>query len=62
MRAAVPGEQIFDALRHVWRTLAPLNVPMAIIGGLALATWKHVLAKVRTAHFIVPRSLLFRDA
>jgi hypothetical protein len=29
------------ALKHVWRTLRPLNVPMALMGGIALASWKH---------------------
>lgn len=40
----MPGELVLQALRHVWQTLQPLNVPMAVIGGLALAAWKHVRA------------------
>ena len=40
----MPGELVLQALRHVWRTLEPLNVPMAVIGGIALAAWKHVRA------------------
>jgi hypothetical protein len=41
---AVPGELVLNTLRHVWRTLRPLNIPMAVIGGLALAAWKHIRA------------------
>lgn len=40
----MPGELVLLALRHVWKTLEPLNVPVALIGGLALAAWKHVRA------------------
>lgn len=32
---------VIAALVHVWQTLAQLQVPMAIMGGLALASWKH---------------------
>jgi hypothetical protein len=32
------------ALRHVWRTLQPLRVPMALMGGIALARWKYARA------------------
>jgi hypothetical protein len=28
----------------VWRTLKPLDIPAAVIGGIALAAWKHVRA------------------
>jgi hypothetical protein len=31
-------------LKHVWEVLRPLNLPMAVMGGIALATWKHVRA------------------
>jgi hypothetical protein len=31
-----------DYLKHAWITLEPLGLPMAVMGGLALATWKHV--------------------
>jgi hypothetical protein len=40
----MPAEAVIRALRHVWLTLEPLKVPMAVMGGLALATWKHVRA------------------
>ncbi|MEN6452212.1 MAG: nucleotidyl transferase AbiEii/AbiGii toxin family protein [Thermoguttaceae bacterium] len=38
------SELVLKTLRHVWLTLKPLNVPMAVVGGLALATWKHIRA------------------
>jgi hypothetical protein len=34
-------DAILRALRHVWVTLEPIGIPMAVIGGLALAAWKH---------------------
>ena len=34
-------EAVLKTLEHVWRTLEPLGVPMAVAGGMALATWKH---------------------
>src|SRR5260370_28273712 len=40
MAAAV----VLPALEHVWSSLAPLKVPMAVSGGLALAVWQHVRA------------------
>jgi hypothetical protein len=40
----MPAELVLQTLQHVWRTLKPLDVPMAVIGGLALAAWKHVRA------------------
>jgi len=35
----VPPEATVRALRHVWLTLKPLDIPMAVMGGLALAAW-----------------------
>ena len=32
------------ALKHVWVSLEPLHAPMAVMGGLALAAWRHVRA------------------
>lgn len=29
------------ALQYVWRTLTPLQVPMAVVGGLAMAHWRY---------------------
>jgi hypothetical protein len=40
----MPPEAILRALRHVWLTLTPLRIPVALMGGLALASWKHVRA------------------
>ena len=40
----MPGELVLQALRHVWLSLRSLNVPAAVIGGMALAAWKHVRA------------------
>jgi len=37
-------EAVLQSLRHVWLALDPLKAPMAVMGGLALATWKHVRA------------------
>ena len=33
----MPGNIVLQTLRHVWLTLAPLNILVALIGGLALA-------------------------
>ena len=38
------ADVVLRALKHVWTSLEPLNVPMALMGGLALAAWKHVRA------------------
>src|SRR4030042_2550817 len=38
------GEAVLRALRHAWLTLDSLNVPAAVVGGIAMATWKHVRA------------------
>lgn len=40
----MPAEAVLRSLRHVWLTLEPLKLPMAVTGGIALATWKHVRA------------------
>jgi len=40
----VPSDAVLSSLKHVWRTLEPLGVPMALAGGLALAVWKHARA------------------
>ena len=32
---------VVQTLRHVWITLAPLKLPMALLGGLSLAFWRH---------------------
>jgi hypothetical protein len=40
----MPPEAILRALRQVWLALKPLDTPMAVMGGIALATWKYVRA------------------
>jgi len=40
----MPAEAVLRALRHVWLTLKPLDIPVAAMGGIALAAWKHVRA------------------
>ena len=32
---------VTDALNRVWAALEPLKLPMALMGGLAVAVWKH---------------------
>src|SRR5689334_14666182 len=38
------AELLLRALAEVWKALAPLQVPVALMGGLAVAVWKHVRA------------------
>jgi len=40
----MPSETVLKVLRHVWLTLRGLNVPAAVMGGIALAAWKYVRA------------------
>jgi hypothetical protein len=40
----MPAEVIFRTLRHTWTTLQALHLRSALMGGLALAVWKHVRA------------------
>jgi len=40
----MPADAVLRALRHVWLTLEPLERPMAVMGGIAMATWKSVRA------------------
>jgi nucleotidyltransferase AbiEii toxin of type IV toxin-antitoxin system len=37
----VAASAVIDALNRVWAALEPLNLPMALMGGLAVAVWKH---------------------
>ena len=37
-------EIVLQSLRQLWPALTRLKVPVAVMGGLALATWKHVRA------------------
>jgi hypothetical protein len=34
------ADVVLCALKHVWVSLEPLKIPMALMGGLALAAWK----------------------
>jgi len=38
------ADALLRSLKHVWTTLEPLGMPMAITGGIALASWEHVRA------------------
>ena len=35
------SEAVLNTLRRGWLALEPLQLPMAVVGGLALAAWKH---------------------
>ena len=35
------ADEVLLALKHVWVTLESLNLPMAVMGGIALSAWKH---------------------
>ena len=35
------ADVVLQTLKHVWQNLAPLQVPIALMGGLAVAVWKH---------------------
>ena len=37
----MPAEVVLATLRHLWRTLRRLDLSCALLGGLALAIWKH---------------------
>jgi hypothetical protein len=43
---------VTDALNRVWGVLEPLNFPMALMGGLAVAVWKHP-RNTRDVHILV---------
>ncbi len=38
----MPSDAVLATLKHVWQTLESLDLPMAVIGGIAVSTWKHV--------------------
>jgi hypothetical protein len=38
----MPGEGLVLTLRHAWLALEPLELPMAVIGGMALSAWNHI--------------------
>ena len=37
----MPAEVVLATLRHLWKTLRRLDFSCALLGGLALAIWKH---------------------
>jgi hypothetical protein len=37
----MPGENLLKTLDHVWKALAPLDIPMAVMGGLAVSIYQH---------------------
>jgi hypothetical protein len=37
----VPGELVLAALRRVWTALEPLDIPMAVMGGISVSAWGH---------------------
>ncbi len=37
-------DAVVRTLRHVWLTLQPLGVPMAVLGGIGMAAWKYIRA------------------
>jgi hypothetical protein len=38
------NELVSRVLKHVWNTLQALNIPMAVMGGIALSAWERVRA------------------
>lgn len=37
----MPGELVLAALRRVWTALEPLEIPMAVMGGISVSAWGH---------------------
>lgn len=46
------ASEVVRALQHAWRSLTDIGVPAAVMGGLAVATWKHVRA-TQDVNFLV---------
>jgi hypothetical protein len=40
----MPGELVVRTLEKIWQTLEPLELPMAVMGGVGLAVWEYVRA------------------
>src|SRR5205814_8640935 len=40
-RRTMTAEVVFQTLKHVWASLEPLHLPMALMGGLSVAIWRH---------------------
>jgi len=46
------GDSVRSAINHIWSALAPLEIPCALMGGVALAIWNHPRA-TRDVDFLV---------
>ncbi len=44
MREIKLGDEVLGALEHVWGTLEPFRLPMAVMGGIAVSFWEHIRA------------------
>ncbi|MCY2988340.1 MAG: hypothetical protein NTY19_10825 [Planctomycetota bacterium] len=40
----MPPRPILQTLDAIWSALEQLQLPLALMGGLAMSTWKHVRA------------------
>lgn len=40
----MPGKLVMQTLTQAWNALEPLQLPMAVMGGVALSAWKYVRA------------------
>lgn len=40
----MPASIVSQALKHLWTTLESLELPTALMGGIALARWQHIRA------------------
>ncbi|HEY2882715.1 MAG TPA: hypothetical protein VGJ15_09785 [Pirellulales bacterium] len=38
----MPGKMVLAALRKVWTALEPLNIPMAVMGGISVSAWGYL--------------------
>jgi hypothetical protein len=52
----MPPRAILETLDRAWAVLESLGLPIAIIGGLALAAWKHVRATQDVDIFVLADS------
>jgi hypothetical protein len=38
------AKEVLRTLKHIWVSLEALDIPMAVMGGIALSVWKHTRA------------------
>src|SRR5437773_10387743 len=38
----MPGKLVLQTLKHVWGAIEPLQLPLAVMGGVALSAWEYV--------------------